>query len=97
MTKQHTVLEIQNVNLKALNKPNMSSLYENTLTILKEKVSNISLRASTLHLIIKYVMEQVEHTPLKGSEQKELALKLIKALIIDLTDREDEALLLQLL
>ena len=97
MTKQHTVIEIQNVNLKALNKPNMSSLYENTLTILKEKVSNISLRASTLHLIIKYVMEQVEHTPLKGSEQKELALKLIKALIIDLTDREDEALLLQLL
>ena len=42
-------------------------------------------------------MELVEQTPLKGSEQKELALKLIKALIIDLTNGEDERVLLELL
>tara|TARA_X000000368_G_scaffold411537_3_gene396545 strand:- start:29 stop:433 length:405 start_codon:yes stop_codon:yes gene_type:complete len=75
----------------------IKSLYEITLTKLKVKVSAISIRSSTLHLIIKYVMELVEQTPLKGSEQKELALKLINALIVDLTNGEDERVLLQLL
>tara|TARA_Y100000768_G_C23795572_1_gene594634 strand:- start:19 stop:423 length:405 start_codon:yes stop_codon:yes gene_type:complete len=75
----------------------IKSLYEITLTKLKVKVSAISIRSSTLHLIIKYVMELVEQTPLKGSEQKELALKLINALIVDLTNGEDERVLLELL
>ncbi len=42
-------------------------------------------------------MELVEETPLKGSEQKEMALKLIRALIVDLTEGEDERVLIQLL
>ena len=76
---------------------NIDNLYESTLEKLKMKVSVINIRSSTLHLIIKYVMELIEKTPLKGSEQKEMALKLIKALIVDLTDKEDEAVLLKLL
>jgi hypothetical protein len=75
----------------------IQNLYERTLQKVKVKVSAISIRSSTLHLIIKYVMELVEQTPLKGSEQKELALKLIRALIVDFTDAEDERVLLQLL
>lgn len=75
----------------------IKNLYEITLTKLKVKVSAISIRSSTLHLIIKYVMELVEQTPLKGSEQKEMALKLIRAVIIDLTNKEDERVLIQLL
>lgn len=81
------------------NKPNFNiqNLYEQTLAKLKIKVSAINIRSSTLHLIIKYVMELVEETPLKGSEQKEMALKLIRALIVDLTDGEDERVLIQLM
>lgn len=75
----------------------IQNIYEKTLAKLKVKVSAISIRSSTLHLIIKYVMELVEQTPLKGSEQKEMALKLIKELIVDLTEGEDERVLLQLL
>tara|TARA_B100000424_G_C22689016_1_gene376724 strand:+ start:90 stop:512 length:423 start_codon:yes stop_codon:yes gene_type:complete len=75
----------------------IQSLYELILEQLKVKVSAITIRSSTLHLIIKYVMELIEQTPLKGSEQKELALKLLRALIIDFTDIEDERVLLQLL
>lgn len=75
----------------------IQNVYETTLKKLKVKVSAITIRTSTLHLIIKYVMELVEQTPLKGSEQKEMALKLIKALIIDFTEGEDERVLLQLL
>jgi|TARA_B110000967_G_C18862291_1_gene550666 hypothetical protein len=75
----------------------IQNVYETTLSKLKVKVSAITIRSSTLHLIIKYVMELVEQTPLKGSEQKEMALKLIRALIVDFTDAEDERVLLQLL
>ena len=42
-------------------------------------------------------METVENTPIKGTEQKDLALRLIRALIVDLTDKEDEKILLKLL
>lgn len=78
-------------------KSDIQNLYEATLAKLKVKVSAITIRSSTLHLIIKYVMELVEQTPLKGSEQKEMALKLIRALIVDLTDGEDERVLIQIL
>tara|TARA_Y100000389_G_scaffold182398_1_gene198970 strand:+ start:789 stop:1208 length:420 start_codon:yes stop_codon:yes gene_type:complete len=75
----------------------IQNLYETTLAKLKIKVAAITIRSSTLHLIIKYVMELVEQTPLKGSEQKEMALKLIRALMVDLTDGRDERVLIQLL
>jgi hypothetical protein len=74
-----------------------NNLYSNALCKLKEKVSGISIRLSTLYLLIKYVMEIIEDTPIKGAEQKELALKLMRALIIDLTEKEEEEVLLKLL
>ncbi len=74
-----------------------NSIYDNALILVKDKISNITIRASTIHLIIKYVMETVEKTPIKGTEQKDLALRLIRALIVDLTDKEDEKILLKLL
>ena len=42
-------------------------------------------------------MEEIEDTPLKGVEQKEMALKLIRALVIDFTEGDDEDVLLKLL
>ena len=74
-----------------------NTIYDNALIIVKDKLSNITIRASTIHLIIKYVMETVEKTPIKGTEQKDLALRLIRELIVDLTDNEDEKILLKLL
>ena len=72
------------------------NIFSKSLNTIKEKASVINIRPSTLHLILKYVMEEVETTPVKGAEQKEFALKLIKELIIDLTDKEDEETLLKL-
>ena len=74
-----------------------NNIYNSTIEIIKEKVSQISIRPSTLYLIIKYVMEEVEKTPIKGPEQKEIALKIINSLIIDLTENKDEKILLDLL
>ena len=75
----------------------IQNIYKTTLEKLKVKVSAITIRSSTLHLIIKYVMELVEQTPFKGSKQKEMALKLIREIIVDFTHAEDERILLQLL
>jgi len=93
MPPQKTV-KITEINTKIIKSNN---IYNSTLEAIKEKVSLISIRPSTLYLIIKYVMEEVEKTPIKGPEQKEIALKLINALIIDLTENEDEIVLLDLL
>ena len=90
-SKTVKVSEINTTIIKSKN------IYDTTLETIKEKVSLITIRPSTLYLIIKYVMEEVEKTPVKGPEQKEIALKLIKALIIDLTENEDEKVLLDLL
>tara|TARA_B110000977_G_scaffold198163_2_gene282394 strand:+ start:431 stop:841 length:411 start_codon:yes stop_codon:yes gene_type:complete len=94
-------METVNENMDLTNSVNKNneneSVYERTLIKLKVKASAIDIRTSTLHLIIKYVMELVEETQLKGIEQKEMAIKLIKAVIVDLTNGEDERVLLQLL
>ena len=87
-------IKVEEINTTIVKSKN---IYDTTLEGIKEKVSLITIRPSTLYLIIKYVMEEVEKTPIKGPEQKEMALKLIKALIIDLTENEDEKVLLDLL
>ena len=74
-----------------------TSLLEQATNILKIKVKNISIKPNTIHLIIKYVMELVEDTPIKGGEQKDFALKIMRELFKDLTEGEDELVLLKLL
>ena len=76
---------------------NIQDLFENILLKLKVKVSAINIESNSLHLIIKYVMESVEETPIKGSEQKEMAVKLIKALIMDLANEEEKDILIKLI
>ena len=98
MANRETVIEIESVNTEIkTKKPTFELIYISTLSKVKQKVSAISIRPSTLHLIIKYVMEEVEETEAKGTEQKEIALKLIRALVIDLTEGADEEVLLKLL
>ena len=96
MTSLQKVVEIESVNTE-IKKPTFEIIYNSALSKVKEKVLAISIRPSTLHLIIKYVMEEVEETPAKGAEQKEMALKLIRALVVDLTEGADEEVLLKLL
>ncbi len=61
---------------------------------LVEKTKEMGVKKSTLALIIKFVMEAVEDTPMKGSEQKEYSLRLIKSLVIELAEGEDKEYLL---
>ena len=97
MTRQEESITINDIKLEEQGKPYLTNIYQITLIKLKEKVSVIDIRPSTIALVIKYVMEIVEETPLKGVEQKELSIKLIREIIKDLTDGEDEKVLLKLL
>ena len=92
------ILEKMNSN-KSKNKikNNLSNLLEKSLKNVKSKLSIITISPSTLHLLVKYVMEEVEKQPIKGSEQKDLSLELIKHLITDITNEDDKEILLILL
>ena len=85
------------VETDSIKKSTFEIIYNSTLSKVKEKISVISIRSTTLHLIIKYVMEEIEETSIKGAEQKEMALKIIRALVIDFTDGNDEKVLLKLI
>ena len=74
-----------------------TSIFRNVTEILKKKLENVSIKPNTIHLVIKYIMELVEDTPIKGVEQKEFALKVMRELFKDLTEGEDELVLLKLL
>ena len=75
---------------------NNELIFNDALKFLKRKSQNISIRASTVHLLIKYIMEYIEKTPLKGLEQREMSLRVLRALFVDLTEGEDEKVLLKL-
>ena len=61
---------------------------------LLEKAKEVGVKKSTLALLIKYVMEAVEDTPVKGPEQKDYALRLIRSLVLDLAEGDDKEYLL---
>ena len=69
----------------------------NTLSFLKQKLKGVDIRPSTVHLVLKYAMEYIEKTPVKGIKQKQITLNVLKALFVDLTDGDDERVLLSLL
>ena len=85
-------LELKNVDIEE-----NTNFFKKSLNVIKEKISVVDIRASTIHLIIKYVIEELDNSELKGAEKKEIALKLIREIIKDLTDGEDEKKLITML
>ena len=57
--------------------------FDSCLGQLKERSSNIEINGQNLMIIVKYAMEIIEVTELKGVEQKEMAIKLVKKLVSD--------------
>lgn len=70
---------------------------DNYLEIVKNILKGTPINVTSIHLIIRTVMEVVEGTPVKGSEQKTLALKILRQLFIDFTDDDIESTLISLL
>jgi hypothetical protein len=66
------------------------SVKDEVLEDLKYKLKEIGVKKSTLALVIKFVMEAVENTPIKGKEQKNYALRLIDGLVEEFAYGDDK-------
>ena len=90
MTTQHPRESIIELNSSTETKTEILKLV--VLSKLKVNLKDTSLEPFNLHIILKYVMEAVENTPLKGEEQKNFALNLIRELINAQSDNDDKKL-----
>ena len=48
---------------------------------LEEKCKDVGIKRETLAVLLKFIIEAVEETPLKGADQKEYAIRLLTALV----------------
>lgn len=60
------------------------------LSELQLQLKDTKLEPFNIHIVLKYVMEAVEDTPLKGIEQKDMALSLIRELVNAQTENDDQ-------
>ena len=70
--------------------------YDSILKNVKYVLDETNLNVSNLHIIIKNIIEIIEATPVKGSEKKVFAIKILREIIDEKTFGEEEALLLML-
>ena len=70
-------------------------LFDETLTELKKRIQGKAVNAGTLMSTLRVAMEMVEATRLKGADQKELAKKLVRQVVVDapITDAKEKLLL----
>ena len=67
------------------------------LTHVKEKLGAVGIKPTTLTIVIKYTMEVVEKTPLKGPAQMDFSLRIISDLITELPDTDEKVYLRQIM
>ena len=65
-------------------------LVETTIYDLKQRFGETRITANTIHLILKEVIELVDHFLCPGSEKKEHVITIVKALTNDLVDNVHE-------
>ena len=70
------------------------SIYETCMKKLKEKCANLEINAQTIITVLRFAMEIVETTQLKGAAQKTLVEKLVRQVIVDAPISDDKEKLL---
>jgi hypothetical protein len=58
-------------------------LFKKLVVDVKQRMTGSSISLTTVTIILKYAMEVVELSEVKGAEQKELALDIVRQIIID--------------
>ena len=61
----------------------------------KDSLGDVGVKPTTLTIIIKYTMEAIEKTPVKGKQQLDFALRIIGDLIKELPDSDEKLFLIQ--
>ena len=72
-----------------------SGVAARAMTSLREKMGNIEVNAENIMTILKFAMEVVEATELKGEAQKTLCIKLLRDVIVaaPIADEKEKFLL----
>lgn len=68
---------------------------QDIMTEIKLLIGDIGISSSTLAIVIKYTMEIIENTPLKGREQLDMAMRIIGDLIEELPESSEKKFLKQ--
>jgi len=70
-------------------------LFEDSLQKLKARLTNIEISAATIMKVLRFSMEIVEATQLKGAAQMELCKKLIRTVVVEapISDAKEKLLL----
>mgnify|MGYP003670988867 FL=1 len=72
-----------------------NAVFIEALAKLNEKITGKEVNPKTIMTILRFAMEVVEATKLKGTEQKTLATKLVRQVVVDapITDDKEKLLL----
>ena len=71
-----------------------TNVFKSSMNALKEKVGNMEINAQTVITVLRFAMEVVEATQLKGEAQKELAIKLVRQIVVEAPISDDKEKLL---
>jgi len=58
-------------------------LFQKCKNKLQKRLDDVGLTPGTLVLLVRYAMEVVELTKLKGRDQKDMAIKLVRSVVVD--------------
>tara|TARA_Y100000816_G_C26092426_1_gene577497 strand:- start:452 stop:796 length:345 start_codon:yes stop_codon:yes gene_type:complete len=69
--------------------------FDNCMKELKSKLQGVEVNVENFMVIVRFSMEVVEVTQLKGSAQKELAVRLVRTIVVEapISDSKEKLLL----
>jgi len=70
-------------------------VFQDSLKALHERMGELEVNADNIMQVLRFAMEVVEVTQLKGTAQRDLALKLVRQVIVDapVSDEKEQLLL----
>ena len=75
-----------------------NDIMANLIEKLKEKIGSTKISSQTIHIVLKEAMELVEELNIPGSVKKDNVIKIVKTLVLDLTEIEyEEKLILSII
>ena len=71
------------------------SVFEDSLQKLKMRLADVEICATTIMEVLRFAMEIVETTALKGEEQTQLCKKIVRTIVVDapISDEKEKLLL----
>jgi hypothetical protein len=88
----HIMVDVRNIAKES------DDLFKSLVNDVRENTKDIVITPKTIMMIVKFAMEAVESSPVKGQAQRDLAIKIIKTLVEDSTiDADDKAMCLQMI